>query len=71
MTHMKLWRVDTLKGASLVKARDIPEALEEAVACRTLWGPTCKAGEADYELPTFDNITSVREVTSDNTTEGL
>ena len=71
---MKLWRVDTEKGASLVKGDDLPAALENAIAGRCLWGHVpkkgCKPGDILY-LPTFDNVIRVEEVKSDKTTEGL
>ena len=68
---MKLWRVDTEKGASLVKADDLPAALENAIAGRCLWGPMLREGYATWDYPTFDNVVRVEEVSAQNTTEGL
>jgi len=79
MTTTKLWRVDTEKGASLVKAADVPEALENAIAGRCYWGPIPKRGWFEHfrdeqvgdDYPTFDNVIRVEEVSAKNTTEGL
>jgi len=61
---MKFYRVDNQTTKSLVQAQDLPEALEKGMAGNIVW----KIGTDDI---TFDNVVMVKEVTVDNTTEGL